>query len=324
MDISVIIPCFNSENTIGRSITSLLQQTLPPNEIIVVDDGSNDHSADIAESYGRPVRVIRQENSGAAAARYAGIKNAKSEIVVFNDAGDISLPNRLFEFSKAFKTHKTIVAAYALTFIESLNRNSKDNTGRNEKIGSTHIVDDPLSVILSQSWPIAIAMNIAINRNIALISADIDPFYKAGNDYALQIRTSTFGPFLFINDVTLNYSESASGLSKIHGLDKQNAYALCAAHEIVSNPSIEGRYIDIYRTRANEECGKLLVDMYIDGNRELTRRLIEICRKYSTYKDTIKHIWWELDRKQDCGELSKKYILNEVVRITRTIMKLIT
>ncbi len=58
--ISVIIPCYNAEPFLKATIESALNQTFPPLEIIVVDDGSTDNSAEIALSFGPPVKVIRQ------------------------------------------------------------------------------------------------------------------------------------------------------------------------------------------------------------------------------------------------------------------------
>ena len=59
--VSVLIPCYNRAAYLGEAIDSALNQTHPPLEVIVVDDGSTDDSAAIAESYGSPVRVLRHE-----------------------------------------------------------------------------------------------------------------------------------------------------------------------------------------------------------------------------------------------------------------------
>lgn len=95
MDISVVIPCYNRERTISRSINSAIAQTRPVKEIVVVDDGSSDRSADAAAACGAPVRVIRTENRGAAAARNRGISEAEGEWVAFLDSDDYWLPDHL-------------------------------------------------------------------------------------------------------------------------------------------------------------------------------------------------------------------------------------
>ncbi|GAB6066995.1 hypothetical protein JCM13664_03130 [Methylothermus subterraneus] len=95
IDFSVVIAVHNGERTLKRAIDSILAQTLPPREVIVVDDGSTDASAEIATGYGAPVRVLRQQNRGAAAARNAGVAAAQSAWVAFLDADDYYYPRRL-------------------------------------------------------------------------------------------------------------------------------------------------------------------------------------------------------------------------------------
>jgi glycosyltransferase involved in cell wall biosynthesis len=93
--ISVIIPNYNNASTLGRAIESILIQTLPPHEIIVIDDGSTDDSAVVAAAFGPSVRYVRQENAGVSAARNHGARLATGEWLSFLDADDIYLPERL-------------------------------------------------------------------------------------------------------------------------------------------------------------------------------------------------------------------------------------
>jgi glycosyltransferase involved in cell wall biosynthesis len=88
MTVSVVIPCYNRASILGRSLRSALAQTVVPDEIIVVDDGSRDGSADVARSFGDRVRVIEQPNAGAAAARNRGIVAARGDWIAFLDSDD--------------------------------------------------------------------------------------------------------------------------------------------------------------------------------------------------------------------------------------------
>ena len=92
--ISVIIPVYNRQTLLPQTLRSLLAQTLQADEIIVVDDGSMDSSAMVAESFGAPVRVIRQANAGPAAARNRGWRESKGEFLHFFDSDDVALPNK--------------------------------------------------------------------------------------------------------------------------------------------------------------------------------------------------------------------------------------
>lgn len=94
--VSVIIPAFNSVGTIVRAVESVLSQDWSNLELIVVDDGSTDGTAELlAVRYPEQVIVIRQDNRGAAAARNRGIAAAKGEFVAFLDADDEWVPGKL-------------------------------------------------------------------------------------------------------------------------------------------------------------------------------------------------------------------------------------
>lgn len=93
--VSVVIPAYNAEKHINRALDSVLAQTHPADEIIVVDDGSTDNTAQVVKKYGSPVHYIFQENAGAAAARNTAIKAATGAWIAFLDADDEWLPAKL-------------------------------------------------------------------------------------------------------------------------------------------------------------------------------------------------------------------------------------
>lgn len=108
--VSVIIPVYNGEKYIAEAIDSVLAQTYPAHEIIVVDDGSTDRTREIVNSYSvmrtascenalrtthDAIRYIYQPNKGPAAARNSGIKEAKGEYIAFLDSDDVWMPEKL-------------------------------------------------------------------------------------------------------------------------------------------------------------------------------------------------------------------------------------
>lgn len=94
--VTVVIPAYNARAHLARSIESALAQTRPPDEVLVVDDGSTDGSAELAERYGPPVRVVRHDrNRGLAPARNTGIRNATGTLIALLDADDVWLPEKL-------------------------------------------------------------------------------------------------------------------------------------------------------------------------------------------------------------------------------------
>lgn len=93
--VSCIVPVFNGERYLREALESILAQTYGALDVIVIDDGSTDATAAIARSYGARVRYIRQDNTGAPAARNHGLRAARGELIAFLDADDVWHPEKL-------------------------------------------------------------------------------------------------------------------------------------------------------------------------------------------------------------------------------------
>jgi glycosyltransferase involved in cell wall biosynthesis len=93
--VSVVIPAYNAERYLAATLESVLAQTYQDFEVIVVDDGSTDGTAELARGFGPPVRVVQQPNSGPSAARNRGVREARSDLVAFIDADDLWMPEKL-------------------------------------------------------------------------------------------------------------------------------------------------------------------------------------------------------------------------------------
>jgi glycosyltransferase involved in cell wall biosynthesis len=96
-DVTVIVPCFNAAPYIGAALESILNQASKQVEVLVIDDGSTDASADVIARY--PVHYVRQDNQGISAARNNGLARARGKMIAFLDADDLwpasSLGDRL-------------------------------------------------------------------------------------------------------------------------------------------------------------------------------------------------------------------------------------
>jgi glycosyltransferase involved in cell wall biosynthesis len=93
--ISVIVPAYNAEPYIADAIDTVLEQGRPVSEVIVVDDGSSDDTAAVAESFEDPVTCLRREHAGLAATFNAGIDHARGDLIGAIDADDLWVPNKL-------------------------------------------------------------------------------------------------------------------------------------------------------------------------------------------------------------------------------------
>lgn len=101
MNISVIIPLYNKENRIYYTIKSVLNQTFKDFELIIVDDGSTDKSAEIVHDFcDSRIRLIQKKNGGSSSARNRGVCEARFDWIIFLDADDYMFPDSLEHFSK--------------------------------------------------------------------------------------------------------------------------------------------------------------------------------------------------------------------------------
>jgi glycosyltransferase involved in cell wall biosynthesis len=110
--VSVVMPVFNAEKYLGQAIRSALEQTLPPHEVILVDDGSTDSSREIAASFGSAVICLSQEHRGASAARNLAIARSTGDWIAFLDADDYWLPDKLERQAAAIQADPSVGLVY--------------------------------------------------------------------------------------------------------------------------------------------------------------------------------------------------------------------
>lgn len=122
--ISVIIPLYNKERQVEATLRSVLAQTYPHFEVVVVDDGSTDGSVARVEAvHDSRIRLVRQANAGVSAARNRGIAEARYDLLAFLDADDVWLPDYL-------ATQLALVQRYPACSVFACNYAFRDATGR--------------------------------------------------------------------------------------------------------------------------------------------------------------------------------------------------
>lgn len=117
-DVSVVIPAYNAAAFLGEAIVSVLSQRGPSCEVIVVNDGSTDDTAEVAAGYAQ-VRLVNRSNGGIGAARNSGLREAKAPLIAFLDADDVWPAGRLQHMFAALASGVDAVFGEAVEFGES-------------------------------------------------------------------------------------------------------------------------------------------------------------------------------------------------------------
>ena len=245
--VSVIIPAFNSADTLSRAIDSVQAQTHTADEIIVVDDCSSDATRDIVASYGSKIKSIGLlEKRGAAGARNAGVRAAKGDAVAFLDADDEWLPKKLQRQVELLNSSPRIsFVACAASLISQTGVDLGDiYRGHPVATGS-----ESWRALLSYNF-IATPTVLAWRRHVVGVGG-FDESLKIGEDQDLWIKLALAGDFDYVPESLVRVHSRENSLSA-EAFSDQLTYTL---------PMIE-RHVSELRGRLNHTDVR-----YIKGKR---------------------------------------------------------
>jgi glycosyltransferase involved in cell wall biosynthesis len=177
--ISCILPVYNGERFVAEALDSVFNQTLKPDQVIVVDDGSTDGTADVVKRFRADIVYVRQDNAGPAAARNRGLRDAYGDFVSFIDADDLWRPEKLERQVHALARNPT--AGYCLTLVQ--NFWTKELAAERERL-SDHAFAKPMVGFVLQCL---LARRDLFYRQVGLldetrrIGEDTDWFLRADN-----------------------------------------------------------------------------------------------------------------------------------------------
>jgi glycosyltransferase involved in cell wall biosynthesis len=202
--VSVVLPTFNRASTVLGAIESVFRQTFSDIEVIVVDDGSQDETADVLSRIADPrLRIeVLTRNVGAGGARNAGIRLARAPWVAFQDSDDEWLPFKLErQMEQLVKAGPGYVASYCgMAVVGGL---GGGNTGRMNlryvpDAGLTGLDGDIRSVILRESF--VSTQTLVARRDTLLQVGGFDHTLPALEDWELVLRLAQQGLFAFVDD----------------------------------------------------------------------------------------------------------------------------
>jgi len=204
--ISVVIPAYNAARYVAEAVDSVLAQSLPPREVIVVDDGSTDDTEAVVRRFQDRVRYVRQPNGGSAAARNRGIREARGELIALLDADDVWFPEKLKKQWECLRDHPE--AGLVHTNFYYCDENGDERVlgvlGR-ERVGRCYEI---------------MFQDNGINNSTTLIRREcfdrvglFDESFKTCQDYDLYLRMSRYYEFAFLDEPLAVYRRHDSNIT---------------------------------------------------------------------------------------------------------------
>ncbi|MGD8569677.1 MAG: glycosyltransferase family A protein [Gammaproteobacteria bacterium] len=259
--ISVVIPTFNRAGLLETALKSVFAQSLPPHEVIVVDDGSSDDTHDqVMATFGAGVRYHRQPNRGVSAARNAGIQQATGSWIAFLDSDDAWLPNKLQQQVEALQCqpHYRFCHTDEIWFRRGVRVNPMK---KHQKTGG-HIFERCLPIcVISPS-------SVLIQRDCFDEMGLFDESLPACEDYDYWLRYCARYPVLYVDKpLLIKNGGHADQLSRRYwGMDRFRIQALLNLLDSGCLTSVQQR---VTRKMLDEKCSILENGARKHGNREM-------------------------------------------------------
>jgi glycosyltransferase involved in cell wall biosynthesis len=236
--VSVIMPAYNASSTIDSAIRSILNQTYKDWELIVIDDGSTDNTADLIQSFNHPgILLIKQENQGQSGARNTGIDSSKGEYIAFLDADDLWEEDKLREQIDCFKKAK-----HELGFV---------HTGYREFDDKKEYKPKPLRFVRKKQLKGFVFDDLVIHNFVGVLTVmiprkildEVGVFDKSlinSPDWDLWLRITRKYPVDYVDKSLARYRLNPHGLSKNYESYEKNLWMLLERH-LLTEELPEGR-----------------------------------------------------------------------------------
>lgn len=248
---SIIIPSYNRAQMLKRAINSVLSQEFTDYELIVVDDGSTDATAEVISIYSDRIKSLRQENRGVSAARNTGIRHSSAPWILFLDSDDEFLPGKLYAHYEFIKIHPSILLHQTEEIWVRRGRRVNPMK-KHQKLEGDIFIPSLQLCLISPSC-------VCVHRTLFERYGMFDEALPACEDYDLWLRMSLREKVGLIPAAyTIKYGGHPDQLSHRHwGMDRFRVYAIC---KLLSGYDVD--MSDEYRMAAiavaKEKCSILL------------------------------------------------------------------
>lgn len=199
--ISVVIPCYNGEAYIGQALESVRAQTRQPQEILVINDGSTDRTADVARSFDEVRLLDNSVNMGPSVTRNRALIEARGNTVAFLDADDVWLPHHLETVVGLLEEHPD--AGVAFSAVEFFGE--REGVWHAARLPEAEPTDAFWECLRHTTVP---QMSVVVRRSsLALVGGwqQPSPIHRTAADYDVWLRLSRHTPFIATHEVTARY-----------------------------------------------------------------------------------------------------------------------
>ena len=301
-DFSIVVPLYNKAGYIDKTIRSVLAQTYPGFEVLIVDDGSTDNSLEIVQSFSdERIRIISQKNSGVSNARNTGIKAAKYDLIALLD-GDDWWDERYLEEMMGLIREYPNVSIYSSQFAFFYNGKSYPSVALRKNSAQKTDCFDCLQVGVSLKHLPIHTSSIIFRKDILQQAGLFDERITYFEDHDLFIRISVFSKWAYLEKRPLSfYNLDIPGYQRITGklpkIENHLLYYIDKFEALYPACAFLQPYMDIF----------VLNSLYD----------LRYCRNYKTFKCTkLKNIPW---KKFSCKQIVKYYVPACVTDLLRKI-----
>lgn len=210
---SVIIPLYNKESFIEKTLECVLNQTFKDFEIIIVNDGSTDNGLEKIKKFtDNRIKIFQQENQGVSVARNKGMEMAEGEYFCFLDADDEWKNDCLENFYKAIVRFSDYLVFSAAIEIETEKKTIPAQYALTNFINDCYFIENFFKA--STKFSIIWTSCTAFHRSVFKLSGNFDPSIKSGQDLDLWIRIGSIYEVVFINKILAKYVFDGKSLSR--------------------------------------------------------------------------------------------------------------
>lgn len=306
MDVSVVIPSYNRADLLPFTLDAVLAQTLPPREVIVVDDGSNDTSIAVLARYQPKVRVIRIENAGSIVARNVGLRAATGPAVAFCDSDDLWQPQFLRQMAALWQIEPNLKVAYSNFRIVRANIWSEDTKfdaapagywdGLRPIADGMGVFDQPIVDRLIR-WQPFFPSALMVDRSVMLAAGGWDEGVGriVGDDFGTVLRLGELHPFGVVSPALVGIRKHAGNFSaSVRAMNLGDARIL--EYALASRPALLP-HATLIRDSVASRRSQALDSAFVDGDFVAVRAIYKLLPEpFRSGRTRSKHLVSSLPR----------------------------